>query len=680
MSTPTRILVTEDEPLVAMDLKRRLEKLGFEVAAVVSEGAEAVAEAARSRPDLVLMDICLPGSIDGIEAAGVIREQQGIPVVYLTANSDETTLKRAKATGPASYLLKPFRERELQICIEMALENHRLQRALLESHATLERKVDERTRELATANEALKAEIAERRHAEAVAREQATLLDKARDAILVRDLQGRIQYWNRSAEQLYGIDAALARGKQAEELLNERPSSTLDDPREAVLRRGEWIGELVHARPDGSELLVESRWTLVRDEAGQPKAILIVNTDVTEKRRLQAEHLRAQRLEGIGAVASGIAHDLNNVFTPLLIASQSLEEVATTEEARGIGKLIHGVSHRGAGMVRQILTFVRGGSSELAPIRAEHLAKDVHRLAQETFPPNLRIRLQYQPDLWSVLGDPTMLHQLMMNLMVNARDAMPDGGELSLQLSNSTVDPAFAAMHGKAAPGDYVRITISDTGAGMTPEVKARIFEPFFTTKANGKGTGLGLSIVQTIVRDHRGFIDLDSAPGRGTRFQVFLPACEQAQTEPPAPIVEPPRGAGERLLVVDDEQSVREIVREVLEAHGYRVVVATDGVDAIARFAAEPGAIAGVLSDYAMPLLDGLGCARGLRRVSPFLPLLLLSGRDSSRVSREQIAELNAGLLEKPFTRTQLLAEVHRMLHPEAGNWARPEPLPERA
>ncbi|PTY07362.1 hybrid sensor histidine kinase/response regulator [Opitutaceae bacterium EW11] len=667
MSTPTRILVTEDEPLVAMDLKRRLEKLGFEVEAVVSEGAEAVAEAARSRPDLVLMDICLPGSIDGIEAAGVIREQYGLPVVYLTANSDETTLKRAKATGPASYLLKPFRERELHICIEMALENHRLQRAVLESHANLERKVEERTRELAAANEALKAEIAERRHAEAVAREQATLLDKARDSILVRDLHGRILYWNRSAEQLYGIDAAQARGKSADELLNERPASAPDDPREAVLGRGEWVGELVHTRPNGSELLVESRWTLVRDEAGQPKSILIVNTDVTEKRRLQAEYLRTQRLEGIGAVASGIAHDLNNVFTPLLVASQSLEEVATAEEARSIGKLIHGVSHRGAGMVRQILTFVRGGSSDLAPIRAEHLAKDVHRLAQETFPSNLRIRLQYQPGLWSVLADPTMLHQLMMNLMVNARDAMPDGGELGLQLSNKTVDPAFAALHGKAAPGDYVCISVSDTGAGITPEIRARIFEPFFTTKASGKGTGLGLSIVQTIVRDHRGFLDMDSAPGRGTRFQVFLPACEQAQTEPPAPIVEPPRGAGERLLVVDDEQSVREIVREVLEAHGYRVVVATDGVDAIARFAAEPGAVSGVISDYAMPLLDGLGCARGLRRVSPLLPLLLLSGRDSSRMPREQIAELNAALLEKPFTRTQLLAEVHRMLHPGA-------------
>lgn len=663
MSEAIRVLITEDEALVAMDLERRLRKMKFDVVGITSTGEDAIRLVQELQPDLVLMDIRLGGLMDGIEASRTIQERGDVAIVYLSANSDEITLQRAKATHPSSYLLKPFRERELQICVEMALANHRLQRALRESHAELERRVAERTRELSEANDALRREVSERKRAEALAREQAALLDKASDAIFVRHLDGRILYWNHSAELLYGVTQTDAQGRQADEILEERPLHEGDDPIPAVLRSGEWVGRMVHVRPPCTEVVVESRWTLVRDTSGQPESILVVATDVTEKMRLEEEYLRAQRMEGIGALAGGIAHDLNNVFTPLIISSQSLEDAKSAAEVRHIAELIQTASLRGADLVKQILTFVRGGAGDHRPLRLEHLVKDVQRLLRETFPDGTRLRLEYAPELWSVPGDATKIHQLLMNLCVNARDALPEGGDVTVRLDNFSVDAAFAELDRRSSPGDYVRIRVSDTGVGMTPEVRKRIFEPFFTTKPAGKGTGLGLSIVQTIVRDHRGFLDVESEPGAGTTFHVCLPACARDQLEGQEPAEPPPRGAGERILVADDERAVREILRAVLEAHGYRVLLASDGVDAISQFAANPRGIAAVIADYAMPLLDGFGCAQGLRRIAPELPILMLSGRDSARLPFRAIEELRIGYLDKPFTKAQLVLEVNRML-----------------
>jgi PAS domain S-box-containing protein len=655
MSNAKKILIVEDEMVVAMDLAQRLRKLGYECSTVPS-GELAIADAAVFQPDVVLMDIMLQGDMDGIETAAKIRLLHDIPVVYLTANADERTLQRAQLTHPASYLLKPFKERELHICIEMALVNHTLQRELRIARADLEKRVIERTADLLRANSSLRQEIRSRQESDAQVRKQAALLDKARDAIFVRTLEGFVLYWNTSAARLYGFSEAEAMSQPTAVVLQEDPEAAATALR-ATLEQGEWIGELTHRSRNGGQFIVESRWTLVHEN----KTVLIVNTDISERKKIEAQFLRAQRLESIGALASGIAHDLNNVFTPLLMTAQLLGDDTSDPKITQLADIIFASARRGSDMVKQVLLFVRGGEGERQPFRLEHLVKELVNLLRETFPKSIRLRSTFTADLWSVIGDATRLHQVLMNLCVNARDAMPAGGMLTIALKNFTVDDAYAGLHGNARPGEYVCLTVSDTGTGMSAEVRQKIFDPFFTTKEPGKGTGLGLSTVQTIVREHGGFINLDSAPGAGTSFQVFLPGCNDAGPNTDQEPLQLPRGNGQLILIADDEQMVREIVKTALEAYDYRVITADDGADALSKFAANQNALAGLVLDLQMPNLDGMTCLQALRRINDHVPILLVSGVNAAELPSAQIEALGVSFLPKPFNKTDLLTAMHR-------------------
>ena len=657
MSPTKKILVVEDEMVVAMDLEMRLRKLGYECRTAPS-GEEAIAEAVSFQPDIALMDIMLHGAMDGIETAARIKMQHDLPVVYLTANADEHTLQRAQLTHPASYLLKPFKERELHICIEMALVNHALQQELKTARADLEKRVIERTAELLRTNTTLRQEIRSREESEAQVREQAALLDKARDAIFVRNREGLVLYWNTSAERLYGYSKIEAITQPTAVLLQEDPeAATL--ALKATLTYGEWIGELTHQNRNGVEFVVESRWTLVREN----NTVLVVNTDISERKKIEAQFLRAQRLESVGALASGIAHDLNNVFTPLLMTAQLLSDDSEDPKILQLANIISASARRGSDMVKQVLIFVRGGNGEREPFRLEHLVKELVDLLRETFPKSIRVRSTFIPDLWSVIGDATRLHQVLMNLSVNARDAMPDGGTLTIALKNFNVDEAYANLHGSAKPGEYVCLSVSDTGTGMSAEVRQKIFNPFFTTKDPGKGTGLGLSTVQTIVQEHGGFINLESTPGTGTSFQVFLPGSNDSETKVEPASQQLPRGHGQLILIADDEQMVREIVKTALEAYDYRVITADDGADALSKFALNHSAIAGLVVDLEMPNSNGIACLQALRRINDRIPILLVSGVTAGERPLAQIEALGASFLPKPFNKTDLLTAIHQCL-----------------
>jgi CheY-like chemotaxis protein len=381
---------------------------------------------------------------------------------------------------------------------------------------------------------------------------------------------------------------------------------------------------------------------------------------------MEAQYQRAQRMDSIGTLASGIAHDLNNVLAPILMSIELLKlDPAATPQREKILETIHLSCRRGADLVRQVLSFTRGMDGQRIAIRLRHLIGDLDGIISQTFPRNIRIVTQVPNDLWPIMGDPTQLHQVLLNLTVNARDAMPQGGTLALRLSNLIIDTQYAGTCPGAMAGPHVLLQVADTGRGIPPEARDRIFEPFFTTKEIGKGTGLGLATVQAVVKSHGGFLQVESEVGKGTTFKIYLPADPTLRTVDPArPFpIDLPRGHGELVLVIDDELSIRTITQQTLEAFGYRVIAASDGAEAIALYAKQPGEIALVLTDMMMPIMDGASTTQVILRLNPSAKIIVVSGLDVG----ENIAKAtSAGVkhfLPKPYTAPTLLKLVREVL-----------------
>ena len=511
---------------------------------------------------------------------------------------------------------------------------------------------------------AIRSDITERKRAEQQIREQAALLDQAQDAILVRDLDQNILFWNKGAEKIYGWTAEEAVGKNAKELLFREPSAPFDEARRDVIQNGKWQGEIRQARRDGTEITVESRWTLVRDEKGQPNSILVINTDITEKKRMESQFLRAQRMESIGTLAGGIAHDLNNVLSPILMAIDMLQLKAADETSKKWFDVLRTNAERGGNMVRQVLSFARGVEGERVALQPKHLIKEIVKILRETLPKSIEIGFHIPGDLWIISADATQMHQVLMNLCVNARDAMPEGGSISIKAENVFVDENYARMHLEAKPGRFVMITVTDTGPGMSPEIQSRIFEPFFTTKEMTKGTGLGLSTALTIVKSHGGFINVYSELHKGSQFTLYLPAIDTPGAADAAALqTDLPLGHGELVLVVDDEESIREITRGTLETFGYAVLTAADGTEALALYADKKNEIAVVLTDMVMPFMDGPATIRALQRMNPKVRIIAASGLGVGQRAGEGPLEGVSIFLNKPYTAEKLLNAIAQVL-----------------
>ena len=511
---------------------------------------------------------------------------------------------------------------------------------------------------------AIRYDITERKRAEERIREQAALLDKAQDAILVRDLEGRILFWNKGAERIYGWTSEEALGKNVRELLFGENAVQYDEAILALLRDGEWTGELRQRTKSEDDITVESRWTLVRDDKGETRSVLVINTDVTERKKIEAQFLRAQRMESIGTLAGGIAHDLNNILSPILMGIDMLQMRLTDEASRQYLKMLQQSAERGASMIRQVLSFARGVQGERITVQPKHLIKDIIKILTDTLPKSISIKFHVPDGLWVISADPTQVHQVMMNLCVNARDAMPAGGALTIRAENLTLDDDFARSHLEAKAGKYVAITITDTGMGMPPDVVARIFEPFFTTKEVGKGTGLGLSTAVTIIKSHGGFINVYSEPGRGSQFTVYLPAQDAESPElAERRTTELPVGHNELVLVVDDEEAIREITRGTLETFGYRVLTATDGTEAVALYAENKNEIKVVLTDMMMPFMDGPATIRALQRLNPQVKIIAASGLAAGDKAAEALSVGVKIFLPKPYTAEKLLKALAEIL-----------------
>ncbi len=508
-------------------------------------------------------------------------------------------------------------------------------------------------------------DISERKRAEQQIAEQAALLDKARDAIVALDLENKVLFWNQGAERMYGwtreevIDRDVSR-------LFYRNHEKFDEITGATTTRGSWSGELVHLTKDGREIIVESRRTLIRDDDGQPQSVLIINTDITDKKKIEAQFMRAQRMESIGTLAGGVAHDLNNILAPIMMSIDILKSEASSPQAMGVLETIETSAKRGADIVRQVLSFARGVEGERVEIQLKHLLRDLEKIIKDTFPKNIQLKFLIHRDTWTVLGDPTQVHQILLNLCVNARDAMPHGGLLTIGVENNVIDEQYAAMNIEARPGNYVLLKVTDSGSGIAPEVLGKIFEPFFTTKEMSKGTGLGLSTVSTIVKSHGGFINVYSEVGKGTSFSVYLPAVagSSAERKTQTEEAELPRGNGETILVVDDEASILTITCQTLLAYGYQVLKASDGAEALVVYAEHKKEIALVLTDMMMPYMDGAAFAYAMSRLDPQVKIIGASGLQTDG-SMEKITEAGVKrFLIKPYTAGTLLKALRDVLH----------------
>ncbi|MFT4175060.1 MAG: PAS domain-containing protein [Luteolibacter sp.] len=506
----------------------------------------------------------------------------------------------------------------------------------------------------------------DRQRADARIIEQASLLDKAQDAIFVCSLDHTITYWNKSAERLYGWSAEEAVGKKADALLHPDPCVYLQAYR-TVLEHGEWVGEMRRHSPHGTEQVIEGRWNLVTDDAGKAKSIFAIHTDITEHRRLERQFIRAQRLESIGTMAGGLAHDLNNILAPISMATELLKSRTTDERGLELLGTITNSARRGAEMIDQVMAFSRGMEGRRMEVHPRMLIQEIEKIGRETFFRELDCQVDVGDDLWMVRGDPTQLHQVLLNLCLNARDAVAEGGWIRISAENVRIDEAFSARVLEARPGPHVCLSVEDNGTGIAPDAIERIFEPFFTTKPLGKGTGLGLPTTMAIVKSHGGFIRVKSSPGEGACFRVYLPARPSAARsyEAPSQESEMPRGNGEIILIVDDEKSIREITRQTLETYGYRTHVAASGDEALVLYSRHPGQIAAVIMDMMMPVMSGREAIERLVKLDPRVKVIAVSG---IAFCEKSLFETHPGVkrfLSKPYRTGTLLQTLHRLLAP---------------
>jgi PAS domain S-box-containing protein len=509
---------------------------------------------------------------------------------------------------------------------------------------------------------AIRFDITERKLAEERIRQQASLLDNAQDAILVCDLKYKILYWNKGAERIYGWELGEVLGKNICDVLLCGDERRIEEAHLALQQKGEWKTEARHTTKGGQKLIVESRWTLVGNELGQPDYILIINTDVTEQKRTEDHLLRAQRMESIGTLAGGIAHDLNNILSPIIMSVEMLRLKTSDDETKRWLSLIGENAERGADLIKQVLTFARGLEGERIPVQVKHVVKDLVSVLHETLPKSITLKYDIATSPWLIAADPTQIHQVLMNICLNARDAMNDGGTLRIGVENLRIDENY--LNPDATVGRYVQITVDDTGTGMAEETVKRIFDPFFTSKPLGHGTGLGLSTALTIVKSHGGFINVYSELGRGTRFSINLPAIEDLVEPSVAETVSAyPRGNGELVLLVDDEENILQITAAALEMHGYRVVTAADGVKGVEEYNRRRDEVDLVLTDVSMPDMSGPAMIRELQKIDPDVKVVCMSGL----MNAEQTAELESlhvsAFLTKPFTAEKLLTSIAETL-----------------
>ena len=503
------------------------------------------------------------------------------------------------------------------------------------------------------------------------AAEQLSLLRAALEAsangIVITDRHGAIVWCNRAYCQLSGYPRQEVLGRNPRfQKSGHHPAAFYRGLWQTILVGQVWQGEMINRRKDGSEYPEEQTITPVRDGGGRITHFIAVKQDISDRRRLESQLRQAQKMDALGQLAGGVAHDFNNIMTVVrgyldLLSAHTAADPESAELIREVA----GAAERAGNLTRQLLAFGSRQPMQAQPVDLAALVDNLVKMLRRLIGENILLELHHGTALPALQADPALLEQALLNLAVNARDAMPNGGRLTVTTAAVTVETAHALQHPAARPGHFLRVTVQDTGHGIAPEVLPRIFDPFFTTKPSGSSAGLGLATVHGIVQQHRGWIEVESRQGSGTTFRLYLPArpnpVAPASTTPIKPL--PRRGSG-TVLVVEDEGPVRELARLILEQFGYQVLEATTGQQALDAWGAHPGPIDLLLADVVLPGdLDGRALAKRLRTDRPGLPVILTSGYSTTLVTKDLRPEEGIRLLQKPFTPTMLLQTVQECL-----------------
>jgi len=741
------ILIVEDEAIIASVISGALKKFGYEVADILNSGEAAVATALQKKPDLILMDIRLQGELDGIAAAEQIQKQMDIPIIYLTAYADETTLERAKKTRPYGYIPKPFQEIELKTTIEMALYKNQFEMRLKESElrfrSLFENSLDviyisdktgklleinpaglnlfgyEREEILGTQQDQLYADprdckafftkihsksslqdyeltlknkkgdiihaletastmtdkdgkmsgiqgiirdVSEKRKRDEALLLLQTAIDSSSEAVLITDRSGTIVYGNPAVEAMTGYGVLEIIGKNITFLGYGTARSEKDQQVwKTILAGNSWAGEFLNQRKDGTAYYQRIIISPVRDRDEEISHFVGISSDITKEKKLEEQLIQAAKMDSLGRLASGIAHDFNNYLTIISGYSEMLlynNENKSNSEHLGI---ILQAGRNASKLVAKILGFSRYQNESPAVIDINHTLKDLERMMHRLLGEGIELKLDLHLDTGRVLIDPTQIEQVLINLVINARDAMPSGGRLLLESAPLHVDDALASEHPGLASGEYAAIHVHDSGTGIAPQVVTRIFEPFYTTKPKGEGTGLGLALVFGIVSQNHGAVWVDSQLGKGSTFTILLPHISETESQSPAPAAER-RFNGRSVLLVEDEEDIRELMREILESLGMKVHAAADGKQAL-KIAAETATIDLLFCDVILPGLSGIEVASRLQKLHPGAAVIFTSAHNAGELHRLGLDLQKVHFIEKPNSRTTIIKKIGEVL-----------------
>ncbi len=674
------ILIVDDSPMMIGLLRTVLGQKGYRVLAA-TDGRKAIERAKAERPDLILLDILMPG-MDGYETCRRLREQpetRDTPTIFLSALTETRDKTAGLDLGAVDYVTKPIDAPELLARIRTHLTLNDLRRNLREMNRTLEDKVRERTRELSASNASLKAEIEERRRTEVQLRENKERLKEAQRIARVGhweiDHVAGAQTWSDETYRIFCVDPGegATYNTYLDRIHPEDRVRVKADCEDAARNREPFDATFRIIRRDGGIKHIHERRRTDCDAAGKPLRTIGTCQDITERVRMEEENRQlaerlqqTQKLEAVGTLAGGIAHDFNNILAAII----GYTEVSKIRHAEGgdVGASLDSALNaciRARQLVRQIQTFSRQAETEAQPVSVRAIVKEALSFLRASAPADIELRSGIETASGVVLGDATQIHQIMMNLCTNAVHAMKEtGGVLDVRLEETTLEGDGREADGGLKAGDYVLLTVGDTGHGIPPETLGRIFDPFFTTKRRGEGTGMGLSILHGIVQEMKGAVTVSSEVGGGTVFKVLLPRYERRARDrsSEAPAVKQGRG---RILFVDDEPDIVRSGREILTAFGYDVVSAAGGADALRRFSEAPDAFDLVLTDLSMPKMSGLDLSGRILAIRPDTPVVLCTGFGAD-VAPETIQAAGARtVIQKPLIAGELSMLLHDLLNP---------------